>query len=345
MTGNNLRAGCCCNDTMYVIHDPDVGDGSTQKFEIDGGGSAIPQWGYNTGDNGRRIRVGNDGHVYVVGGYGDPAGAIVWKLTLEGALVWSDGLSVGCLFGYGVWVDANDNVYVIGSRPNTAGYNVYDNVGKYNSAGVLQWGFNTKPYANRVDVYDIAVDSNGNVYLTFPKTKYPTAGGSDYDWMKLDSDGNLIDGGVLGAGSSYSTRAITVDSNDNVYATVYDKIQKLGGWSYTAQDYLLDITTDDDGNVYACGGQAGMMKDQLYKLTSAGALVWSEVVKSHHYNVLEGLSIQNSKGLVYVAAKQGVWNAGGGVWRVNSADGSTYDHPLSASIEDYLRVAVGPTSW
>ena len=156
-------------------------------------------------------------------------------------------------------VDNQNNVYV-----NALGrIDRYDQRGRY----LGYWG-------EGINAWDIAIDSQGNFYMT------DVASASV---IKYDSAGNLVaQWGGLGAGEGQfdSPTGIAIDSQNNVYVADRNnhRIQKftssggyLGEWNATGQeadlwDFPDSVAVDSLGNSYATS-------IRIYKFDSDGGLL------------------------------------------------------------------------
>jgi len=175
-------------------------------------------------------------------------------------------------------IDNDGNIYVTGQRWDPSTAHDYTTV-KYNSAGQEQWiARYNGPGNGRDEANAIAVDVNGNVYVTgqsersnanydYATIKYNSAGqeqwviryngsGQNSDYavaLGLDSDNN-----VYVSGSSYGSKT------DVDYATI--KYDPDGTELWLARhdergygtDYAQRMIVDEAGNVYVTGYTAGI---------------------------------------------------------------------------------------
>ncbi|MCX6752260.1 MAG: SBBP repeat-containing protein [Candidatus Nomurabacteria bacterium] len=159
-------------------------DGFVVKFANNGALTWTSFLGGNGGDESYAIAVDTIGNIYVTGlsdtTWGSPVRAYygssydIWaaKLDTNGALTWNTFLGdSGNDYGYGIAIDINGNVYVVGYtsatwgspvRTYSSGLDVF--AAKLDGVGTLVW--NTFLGGNETDVgYGIAIDINGNVYI------------------------------------------------------------------------------------------------------------------------------------------------------------------------------------
>jgi hypothetical protein len=180
-------------------------------------------------------------------------------------------------------VDGNGNVYVTGASDSLPGYGQNDDYAtiKYNSAGVQQWVARYNGPGNDDDLATgLAVDGNGNVYVTGASDSLPGYGQNyDYATIKYNSAGvQQWVANYNGPGNGYDgATSLAVDGNGNVYVT---------GCSYgigTSKDYATikydstgdllwimrynglgndwdganDLAVDENRNVYVTGNSLG----------------------------------------------------------------------------------------
>lgn len=201
--------------------------------------------------------------------------------------------------GRGIAVDKSGNIYVTGYYANAASFGVENKrsngevdffVAKYNKSGVLQWAQSVGGYGNDYGE-SIAVDGNGNVYMTgtYSKTiKFGTITKTPKGWfdvfiIKFDKNGKqqwvqTVNNVSNGKGMT-SVNGIILDKNNNLY-----------------------ITGTYNGNV-ALGTDTKASKgdDDIFiaKYTSNGDLKWVQSVGGSDREKVYGIAI-DSKENVYI---------------------------------------------
>ncbi|MEJ2140933.1 MAG: SBBP repeat-containing protein [Gammaproteobacteria bacterium] len=165
-------------------------------------------------------------------GSGNAGGSDVFiaKYTSSGNPVWVKQLgTTASESGYGIAVDASGNSYITGSTygalagtGNAGGDDVF--ITKYDSSGNQLW---VKQFgvANYDRGYDIAIDTNGNVFITGStgqSYQVPYAR-PDVFVAKYDSSGNYLLLKQIGTGTLYidSGEGIIIGSNGIAYFTGY----------------------------------------------------------------------------------------------------------------------------
>ncbi len=276
------------------------------------------QWAVNAGgfmqDGGTSIAVDYEGNSYITGVFYDVAwfgnitltsiggtydpDVFVAKLDTNGNWLWAvrGGGYIGDV-GYGIAVDSEGNSYVTGffmysamfgsTQLTSQGFaDVF--VAKLDTNGVWDWavsGGGSQPDY----VCDIAVDTNGNIYLTgdfegsatFGSNTITSLGDVDVFIAKLDSTGTWVWAKSGGSGSIERGYDIAVDSNANVYVTgmflssvtfgtitlpgqggvdlYVVKLDCEGTWQWAvsagsgATEGAWGITVDEKDNPFICG--------------------------------------------------------------------------------------------
>ncbi len=239
----------------------------------------------------------------------------VAKLDSSGNWLWAKQAGgTDCHDGYGIAVDADGNSYVTGYFYGSATFsttiltsNGYEDifVAKLDSSGNWLWAKKAGG-TNYDDGYGIAVDANGNSYVTgyflgdadFGNTTLTSSGGSDIFVAKLDINGNWR-WAKQARGTSYDKGySIAVDANGNSYVTgglsgsvtfgtttlinsgEYDifvaKLDINGNWLWakkaggTSGDFGNGIAVDANGNSYVTGNFWSSATFGTTTLTSSG---------------------------------------------------------------------------
>jgi hypothetical protein len=225
-------------------------------------------------DGAKAIIGDSTGNVYVTGGsvgsgtsmdYAtikyDEYGNEQWVRRYNGPL----GHYVDC--AYAIAIDNSNNVYVTGESYCAAGSgHFFDYVTiKYDVSGDEQW---VAIYSTlqQDQARSIAVDGQGNVYVTGNTGWYGTQYSSDIGTVKYDSTG--VEQWVArfdGWGAWDEANDIAVDGQGNVYVTGYCyigyitiKYSSFGSELWRVHESWLSsassIAVDEQGNVYVTGG-------------------------------------------------------------------------------------------
>ena len=203
------------------------------------------QWtellGTSAQERGQGIAVDSNGNIYVTGfTEGDLDGKtnaggkdiFVSKYDTNGTRQWTQLLGTSSHDnGYGIVVDSNGNIYVTGGTNGDLDGNTNAGladifVSKYDTNGTRQWTELLGTSSDH-DGYGIAVDSNGNIYVTgFTEGDLhgnTNAGNQDIFVSKYDTTGTRQWTKLLGTSSWDDGTGIAVDSNGNIYVTGHTK--------------------------------------------------------------------------------------------------------------------------
>jgi hypothetical protein len=332
----------------------DWDDAFVAKFS----GSGTLQWntflgGSNSGEYGTSIALDTSGNIYVagtgydtwgspirpfLGGYSD---IFVAKLNGSGALKWNTFLGgLGDDFGNAIALDTSGNVYVAGDsyatwgspvRPFASGHDTPDAfVAKLNGSGALQWNTFLGSWS-RDRGNAIAVDTNGNVYVT-GESDYtwgsPVHPNADYDAFvaKLNGSGVLQWNTFLGGYHSDAGRAITVDKSGNVYMAG----ESWYTWGSPVRPF------------------AGWCDAFVAKLNGSGALQWNTFLGSSSASGGDcgyGIAVDKSGNVCVAGASDATWGspvrpyAGGDsdafVAKLNASGAQQWNTFLGGSDDDY----------
>ncbi len=214
-----------------------------------------------------------------------------WVRRFSGPGAASDGFTA-------LAVDARGQVYVTGYVTDTlTGYNMLTM--KFGADGTLQWVQRYNGPADGTDYpYGIAVDLNGNVYVT----GYATTGtGYDYCTIKYDSLGNqqwvnFYNGTGTTTAPVDIALGIGLDQQGNVYVTGYSEgsgtsydfctikynpsgvqqwVARYNNNTANSADQATAIAVDPQGNVYVTGYSVANNYDYLtIKYNTSGAQQW-----------------------------------------------------------------------
>lgn len=253
---------------------------------LGGGGvaSGMPAWTRllgHTGNNtmGHAVAMDGDGNSYVTGettGQLDPdrTGGIqndvfIVKYDKDGVQQWVKqmGVETKHTYGWGVAADADGNSYVAGYTDANlvagSGASIGSNdlfVAKYNTSGTRLWVKQLGIATKNTYVNGIAIDAQGNSYVT------------GYTNVDLDEDGT----GVLTG--TYDLYVVKYDTNGN-----RQWIQQRGAAG--AENIGSSIAVDQDGNCYVTGkargdihtlgtGLTGSTDVFIAKYNTSGTLQW-----------------------------------------------------------------------
>ena len=261
--GNSYVSGATNGDLAGVGNAGEY-DVFITKFDSLGNTQWMKQFGTTGFDGGRGVSVDEQGNAYITGFIGgEPFNAgtydiFVAKYDNAGNQQWIKqlGTLASVDFGRGVGIDENENIYITGDTDGDLGG--VGNVGssdiiiaKYDAAGNQQWlrqfGTNSSERA-----YGIAVDKNGNSYVTgytfgdFTNSGSPS--GSDGFIAKYDTAGNQLWVRQFGSNEYYNeSNGISVDENGNSYVTGFTSGDLAGTGNAGASDAYI-VKYDNSGN-------------------------------------------------------------------------------------------------
>lgn len=294
--------------------------GSVDAFivKLDSSGNFV--WGktlqgpYN--DIGHGIQLDQSGNIYVTGEFGgtvdfDPGPGVysltngplagsttnffILKLDNNGNFVWarSGGSDTNSDEGFGVFTDANRNVYVSGTFCDTADLNPdagvdihYSSVFpgfsafviKLDSVGNFQWARSTTGSSSAAS--SVVVDHSGDVYFggyyNSPidldpgpgLDSIPNSGGFDLFVIKLDASGNYLWGEALGTSGAEEVYQLYLDLYDNLYVT-----GRFGG--------TLDF--DPTIGTHFLTAVTGVDNAFVQKLDPVGNFIWAQKIQGSTY--------------------------------------------------------------
>ena len=227
----------------------------------------------NDRDSASALAVDSYGNVFVTGksmGSDSTFDYATVKYNSEGREQWAtryNGSGDGNDKAYAIAVDSRCNIYVTGMSDQPNSYGDYATI-KYNPRGKQKWIGLYNGTGNIVDdAFFIALDSEGNVYVTGESRILSTE--VKYAVVKYNSRGKrqwAARFNSFGLGRDwFKPRASAVDASGNVYATGSDYITvkyNTQGRLEWAADYICGengygdahgIALDSAGNVYVTG--------------------------------------------------------------------------------------------
>lgn len=266
----------------------DINDFATVKYDSFGTEQWVARYNglptRNYQDEARAIAV-DENYVYVTGyishyRHEDSADYCTIKYDKEtGDTIWVrkyDGLENKCDQAYDLAIDNSGNVYVTGKSKNANGDFDYLTI-KYSPEGIELWTARyNNPLSNGSDIaYALAVDTNGNVYVT----------GTSYD---LDTDYDCVT-------IKYSTTGIQQWVRRYSYP---------GNWSDEGNAILID----DSGNVYVTGRSSSPNTGWDYatiKYDPFGVEQWVARYNGNYDDEPTGIA-RDGLGNIYVTGKAGI---------------------------------------
>lgn len=188
-------------------------------------------------DRANDIAVDSDGNVYVTGESQGPGGDMDFatiKYNSLGIQQWVQRYNSP--FDEGDYalvmdIDSDANVYVSGKSYDAGDYTDIVTL-KYDTFGNLQWSARWDSEINERDLpYDIAVDSEGNVYVAGETDTFIGAG-YKFDWVLIkytpEGDQDWVERYDGAAGYNDIPYALAIDQDDHIYVTGYST-ESVGG--------------------------------------------------------------------------------------------------------------------
>ncbi len=281
---------------VYVALCTDGGDAAADYLTIKYGPDGNEEWSARydgpagEDDSPAAIAVDGDGNVTVTGwsaGAGTSADYATIKYDAIGNEVWVaryDGRAGGIDHAHALTLDADGNAYVAGHVDGPGQYNDYDfGTIKYDGDGNELWvaTYDSPVPGSREQARDIAVDADGNVYVTGGIEMW-TGVSSDYATVKYAPDGTeewvVRRNGPEGdwAEGYHASAALALDADGNAHVTGYLHVGNPDGYDidlnvvkynehgdelWTAcyrgpgadDESATDVAVAPDGTVYVTG--------------------------------------------------------------------------------------------
>ena len=331
------------------------------------------EWATRIGESGNDIGYGittdSNDNIYVTGHYGATAtvynsngttgttlshsgsnDVFIVKYNSSGVYQWTTRIasaSSGSDIGYGITIDSNDNIYVIGNYGNGTATTIYNSNGaigntlsssgesevfivKYNSSGICEWA--TRISSVNADFgRAITTDSNDNIYVTgnygngtaatvynsngTTATTLSNSGSSDAFIVKYNSSGICEWATRIDSVNTDVIYGITTDSNDNIYVTgTYN--------SATATVYNSNGTT---GTTLSNSGSNDVF---IVKYYSSGICEWATRIASSGNDGGNAITTDSNNN-IYVT---GYYGATATVYNSNGTTATTLSHSGSSDV-------------
>ncbi|MCU0439645.1 MAG: putative Ig domain-containing protein [Raineya sp.] len=296
-------------------------------------------------DSGQNITTDASGNVYTIGVFQgtvdfDPGSGtfnlnaaggqdiFVQKLDALGNFVWAKKIGGGGDdVGYGIAVDASNNVYITGSFQNTVDFDPESGTFNLNSAGSEDI-FVEKLDASGNFVWaqaiggtsadignSIAVDASGNVYTTghFQGTVDFDSGTSTFNLVsvgnvdifvqKVDASGNFVWAKGMGGTSFDTAYDISVDASSNIYIT---------GIFYN--------TVDFDPGSGTFNLTAALQDIFVEKLDASGNFVWAKSIGGVSTDTGSSIALDASNNVYITGSFQNTvdFDPGSGTFNITS---------------------------
>ena len=232
----------------------------------------------------------------------------VAKLDTNGNWLWAKSAGgSGDDEGQGVAVDTNGNVYITGQFRHSAsfGSTILTSAGvadvfvaKLNSNGVWQWAVSAGGTSEDIG-YGVAVDTNGNAYVTghfegsasFGGTTLTSTGNYDVFVAKLDTNGNWQWAKSAGGTNWDVGYGVAVDTNGNAIIT--------GSFMESASFGGTTLTSTGNWDVFVA------------KLNSNGAWLWAKSAGGSDWDEGQGVAVDTSGNAYVTGYFQGSASFGG----------------------------------
>ncbi|MDH3328520.1 MAG: SBBP repeat-containing protein [Desulfobulbaceae bacterium] len=303
----NIYVGGESGATWGIPKNPFVSGDDAFLAKLDSNGSL--QWntfmGGNSSDNGRSIKVEENGTVYVAGdsksGWGSPVNAYVGngdafvaKLNTNGILAWHTFLGgTGTDTGIAVSIDVDGNIYVSGESEAT-------------------WGSPEESYSSLADVFAAKLNTNGAVqWNTF-------LGGAGNDWnagIALDGSGNVYVVGESSVPWGSPITPLSIGNADGFTAKLNNSGMRqwntfMGGSGY---DVAFGITVDGRGNLFVVGQSTASWGSPvapynanedafITNLNDNGERLWNTFMGGQGYDAAEAI-VFDGRGNFYITGE------------------------------------------
>ena len=274
-------------------------------------------WGGDDHDIAYCVAIDSFNDIYMAGYTNGGDYTALIKYNSSGYLLWNKTLGLG--IARDIAFDSLNNVYLTSS----GGSNVY--IIKYNKNGDFQWS-KTWGGDDYEDSKSIVLDSNDNIYIGGSTGSFGAGGWYDMFLLKYNSSGDFQWQKLWGGSSSDYCNALTIDSEDNIYASGNTYSFGTGGdlflikynssgdelftrlWGGAESDGSVSMTMDSNENLYLGGWTKSFGVDGwdvcLLKYNKFGDLQWDKTWGMIDDQELFGIEL-DSKNDIYITGGNG----------------------------------------
>ncbi|HPI42519.1 MAG TPA: SBBP repeat-containing protein [Candidatus Cloacimonas acidaminovorans] len=271
--GNSYITGFFCSSSCSFGNTTLTSSGSDDIFvaKLDSNGNWLwaKKAGGQSNDGGRSITVDDNGNSYVTGDFSGSATFGTTTLTSSG--YYDYDIFVAKLDINGNWLWAKK----AGGQSNDGGRSITvdDNGNSYITGcfwGSATFGATTLTSSGDLDIFVAKLDINGNWLWA------KQAGGTDFDYgygIAVDDNGNSYVTGYFRSSATFGTTTLTSSGYEDIFVAKLDSsgnwlwAKKAGGTSY---DKGYSIAVDVNGNSYVIGYFSGSATFGTTTLTSSG---------------------------------------------------------------------------
>lgn len=284
------------------------------KYSTNGNIDWIHNAGGRGGDVGHGIGIDSDHNTYVIGELEDTAnfGSGIFvksngandiffaKYDINGNILWAKGFGSSLNDkGEAITVTPSGDCYMtgyfssvtnFGGTPinSIGGYDIF--IVKTNASGQVLWAKRAGGEGNDRG-NGIAIDANGNVYVTGTFYQSATFNNSTISCptktgtflAKYDSSGQFQWATAAGSSDTTKSNAISIDENGNIYLTGYFKTEtKFGSYNFISQ---------------------GISDAFIVKYDPSGNVVWAKQAGGSDEDEGEGICVDKKNHLIYITGE------------------------------------------
>jgi len=305
-------------------------------------------------DFGEGIDVDSSDNVIVTGNkYSGLGNNDLWLLKYDnsGTHLWNTTFSgVTDDYGYGVVVDSNNNITVVGKTESFGAGGFDAIIARYDSSGThlwnTTWGGGLNDIANKIDV-----DSSDNL-IVVGETKSFGPGDSDIFVVKYDNSGTQLWNKSIGSTNYDVASDVIVDSSDNIILTGVHQPTSLGLfvvkfdssgtqlWNKTlnanSAGYGIDIDSSD--NIITTGWiDDGSWGDVItVKFDSSGTQLWNSTLVFTNAIAAKDLVVDSNNNITLVGSHDTIGSESSSVYLIkyDSSGSPLWNYTWISSLDD-----------